>query len=119
MNLAVTILSIMLALLMAASGVPKILNTASAQKNSIHLGISDALSRFIGTAELAATGGLLVGIAWHPLASLTFVTGGALVVLMAGALTYHVRAHDTAGAMAPAVLTAVAAGVLTFLSILR
>ncbi|HKI43272.1 MAG: DoxX family protein [Mycobacterium sp.] len=116
MHLAATILSVLLALLMAATGSMKVLNTSTAQKNSRHLGYSTGLSRLIGLAELAATAGLLIGIAWHPL---TLVTAAAVVALMVGAVTYHVRAGDDARALAPAVITAAAAGALVILSIPR
>jgi hypothetical protein len=101
---------------MAATGMTKVLNTATAQKNSRHLGYSTGLSRFIGLAELAATAGLLIGIAWHPL---TLVTAAAIVALMVGAVTYHVRAGDQTRALAPALVTAAAAAALVVLSIPR
>ncbi len=116
MRLAAIILSVLLALLLAATGTLKVLNTATAQKNSQHLGYSTGLSRFTGLAELAATAGLLIGIAWHPLA---LVTAAAVVLLMIGAITYHVRAGDKAPALLPAIVTAAAAGALLVVSIHR
>jgi hypothetical protein len=93
-------------MLLASAGIPKVLNTSTAQGNTAHLGISTQLSRMIGVAELAAMLGLLVGIIWRPLA---IVTAAAVILLMVGALGYHLKARDNAQAMLPAVLTAAAA----------
>jgi uncharacterized membrane protein YphA (DoxX/SURF4 family) len=110
---AATVLSILLALLMVATGVPKVLNSATARKNAAHLAISTALSRLIGVAEVAAAIGLTAGMFIRPMAT---VTAAAVVFLMVGAAIYHRRARDPATAMAPAVITAAAAAAVVVLS---
>jgi DoxX-like protein len=115
MHVAVVALSVLLAVLMAASAAPKILDSQSAQRNQSHLGISRALSRRIGVSELAATAGFLVGLRWHPL---TTITAAAVVLLMIGASTYHVRARDNVVAMLPAISTLSISAALIALSFL-
>ena len=80
MHIATVVLSILLAVEFAFTGIIKILGTGTARKNAAHLGISLRLSRFIGIAELAAVVGLLAGIVVKPLA---IVTAAVVVLLMA------------------------------------
>ena len=98
MHIATVVLSVLLAVEFAFTGIIKILGTGTARKNAAHLGISLRLSRFIGIAELAAVVGLLAGIVVKPLA---IVTAAAVVLLMAGALGYHLKARDNGAACFP------------------
>ena len=77
-------------------------------------GISLRLSRFIGIAELAAVVGLLAGIVVKPLA---IVTAAVVVLLMAGALAYHLKARDNGAVLLPAAITGLAAIALLTLTI--
>ena len=106
MYIAATVLSILLALLLSATGIPKLLNGATARKNAAHLAISTSLSRLIGVAEIAAAIGLTAGMFIRPMGA---VTAAAVVLLMVGAAIYHRRARDPLTATAPAIMTAVAA----------
>ena len=114
MHIATVVLSVLLAVEFAFTGIIKILGTATARANAAHLGISLRLSRFVGIAELAAVMGLLVGIAVKPLA---IVTSVAVVVLMAGAAGYHLKARDKVTALLPAALTGLAAIALLVLTV--
>ncbi|MGO9285358.1 DoxX family protein, partial [Mycobacterium sp.] len=62
MHIATVVLSVLLAVEFAFTGLIKMLGTATARANAEHLGISLRLSRLIGVAELAAVVGLLAGI---------------------------------------------------------
>lgn len=106
MHIASVVLSVLVAALLAASGIMKAVNSQSAQRSAEHLGVSQQLSRLIGAAEIAAAVGLLVGLAVRPLA---ITTAAAVCLLMAGAIAYHVKAQDKIVALVPAVLTAAAA----------
>jgi hypothetical protein len=114
MHIAAVLLSVLLAVELAFTGIIKILGTGTARANAAHLGISMRLSRLIGVAELAAVVGLLAGIAVKPLA---IVTAAAVVLLMAGALGYHLKARDNGVALLPAAITGLAAGVLAVFTI--
>src|SRR5262245_2920690 len=114
MSIAAIVLSILLSAEFAFTGITKLLDTASAQANAAHLGISSRLSRMIGAAQLAAVVGLLVGLAFKPL---TVVTAAAVCLLMAGAFRYHLKALDKLPALLPAAITGFAALALLPLSV--
>lgn len=114
MDIATVVLSVLLAVEFAFTGLIKILGTATARANAEHLGISLRLSRLIGVAELAAVVGLLAGIAVKPLA---IVTAAAVALLMAGAVGYHLKAGDRGAVVLPAVITGLAAIALLALTV--
>ncbi len=114
MHIATVALSTLLAVEFALTGIIKILGTGTARTNAAHLGISLRLSRLIGIAELAAVVGLLAGIAVKPVAILT---AAAVLILMAGALGYHLKAHDKGAVLLPAAITGLAAAALVLLTI--
>jgi DoxX-like family len=103
MHVAFIVLSVLLALAMAGTGAPKTIQLSAVRSSAEHLGVSVALDRMIGLAEIAAALGLLLGIAFP---ALSIVTGAAVFLLMCGAIGYHIRAQDKVTAMLPAVLTA-------------
>jgi hypothetical protein len=106
MHVASIALSVLLALEMAVTGVPKVIQLSVVRASAEHLGVSVALDRMIGAAQVAAAVGLLVGIAFPPL---SILTAAAVCLLMCGALGYHVKAADKVAAMLPAVSTAAVA----------
>jgi hypothetical protein len=106
MHIAFIAVSVLLALEMVATGAPKILQLSISRTNAEHLGVSLALDRAIGAAEMAAAVGLVLGIAYP---ALSLVTGAAVCLLMCGAIGFHAKAKDNLLAMAPAVVTAVLA----------
>ncbi|MGO9653390.1 DoxX family protein [Mycobacterium sp.] len=114
MHIAAVVLSVLLAVELAFTGIIKIVGTGTARANAAHLGISLRLSRLIGVAELAAVVGLLAGIAVKPLA---IVTAAAVAILMAGALGYHLKARDNGAALVPAAITGLAAVALVVVTI--
>ncbi|KIU15409.1 hypothetical protein TL10_19040 [Mycolicibacterium llatzerense] len=97
------VVSIVLALEMAAIGTPKVLQISTVRDSAEHLGVSVDLDRMIGISQLAAAVGLLLGIAFP---TLSVVTGAAVCLLMCGAVRYHIKAQDKTVAMVPAVVTA-------------
>lgn len=113
MHIAFIIVSILLALEMAIAGVPKVIQLSAVRANAEHLGVSVALDRMIGAAEIAAAVGLLLGLAFP---ALSIVTGAAVFLLLCGAVRYHIKAHDKIMAMLPAVVTAAVAIVIVVLA---
>ena len=69
-----------------------------------HFGIAWRRYRLIGVAEVAAAAGVLAGLLWRP-AGLLAAAG--MVLLMAGALIVHRRAHDQVREAFPALLALV------------
>ncbi|KQW13310.1 DoxX family protein [Streptomyces sp. Root369] len=111
MYITAAILSVLLALVSLAAGAPKALlkGDVSAGLQS-HMGLSAGLVRFIGLAEVAATGGLIIGLFWQPLGIAAAI---GFTITMIGAVAFHAKAGDYAdaatrgNAMAPVILTAV------------
>jgi uncharacterized membrane protein YphA (DoxX/SURF4 family) len=99
MDIAGIVASVLLALVAAASGAPKIASTHQTRDEATHLGIPRTGYVVIGALEIAAAIGLLVGLA-RPL--LGIAAAGGLVLMMAGAVLTHLRAGDRTAAMAPA-----------------
>jgi hypothetical protein len=104
MFVATVILSVLLALAFAGAGVPKILAQPKMVEAAAHLGLPVRSFRIIGLVEVAAAAGLLIGLAWAPLG---IAAAAGLVLLMIGAIVFHVRAKDPVEAMAPVVVLAV------------
>ena len=91
-------------LLAAACLIPaaaKLLSHPKMQHAAAHFGIPWPRYQLIGVAELAAAGGVLAGLWWHPL-GLAAAAGIALLFL--GAVITHRRAADGGQEMAPALL---------------
>ncbi len=110
--LITTILSLVLAAGFVLGGVAALLRLPPFPENARRLGMSTGLGVFVGLAEIAA--GLAVAVAaFVPAVRLLGVAAAVgLVLLMAGALVFHRRAHDPAGQYVPAAsLGAVAAAV--------
>ncbi|MEV8563327.1 DoxX family protein [Streptomyces sp. NPDC051917] len=102
-------LSVLLALVTLTAGMPKtLLKGAESAGLQSRMGLSAGLVRFIGLAEVAAAGGLTVGLFWQPL-GIAAAIGFALTMI--GAVGFHAQCGDYATpdtrkkAMAPIVLT--------------
>ncbi|MCX4500649.1 DoxX family protein [Streptomyces sp. NBC_01728] len=106
------VLSVLLAIVGLAAGLPKALlkGNIPAQLQSPG-GLRAPLVRFIGLAELAAAAGLLAGLFWQPI-GIAAALGFAAVLV--GAIGFHAKSGDYANpetrgnAMAPAILTIIA-----------
>ncbi len=77
------------------TGHPKMRHAAA------HFGIPWPRYRLIGVAELAAAGGVLAGLWWHPLG---LAAAAGMVLLLLGALITHRRAADSGKETALALL---------------
>lgn len=111
MVVATVIASVLVALVAAASGIPKALRTPAMIEEAEHIGLSRSGYVVIGVLELAAAAGLLGGLAVAPLG---IAAAAGLVLMMIGAVVMHIRAGDPLAAMAPALVvgagTAIALG---------
>ena len=110
MYITAAVLSVLLALVSLAAGAPKALlkGDVSAGLQS-HMGLSAGLVRVVGLAEVAAAGGLIIGLFWQPLGIAAAI---GFTITMIGAVGFHAKAGDYAdpatrgNAMAPIILTA-------------
>ena len=87
------------ACLLPAAG--KLLGHPKMRHAAVHFGIPWPRYRLIGVAELAAAGGVLAGLWWHPLG---LAAAAGMVLLLLGALITHRRAADSGKETAPALL---------------
>ncbi|MFL6075633.1 MAG: DoxX family protein [Mycobacteriales bacterium] len=106
MSVLAAILSILLALTFLAGSPPKIARRDSVYARVRHLGFSQTLYQVVGVLELAAAIGLVIGLWVRWLGALA---AAGLVLLMIGALVYHVRARDTGKNAVPAAVILVVA----------
>jgi hypothetical protein len=93
--------SLLLAAVCLLPAAGKILGHPKMRQSAARFGISWPRYQLIGAAELAAAGGGLIGLWWHPL-GLAAAAGMALLLL--GAVITHRRAADSGKEMAPALL---------------
>lgn len=94
MMLAADVLSGVLAFVFGSAAVAKLVGQKQQVLTAEKLRIPWRRYRWIGVPEATAVAGLLAGYASAPLAA---AAASGLVLLMAGALTFRVRVHDSLG----------------------
>jgi DoxX-like protein len=94
MMLVADVFSGVLAFVFGSAAIGKLVRQRQQVQTAEKLRIPWNRYRWIAVAEAAATVGLLLGYAHAPLAAAAAI---GLVVLMAGALTFRLRVHDSAG----------------------
>jgi hypothetical protein len=97
-------LACVIALIFAVLGVAKILALPAMRELAVRSGFSTAAYRRIGVLEVAGAAGVALGLVVPLFGALA---GAGLLLLLAGALTTHVRNHDALRARAPAMVCAV------------
>jgi uncharacterized membrane protein YphA (DoxX/SURF4 family) len=108
MTIATAVASVLLALVSAASGIPKVIGTTTMVEEARHLGIPRTGYTVIGSLELAAAVALLAGLAARPLGT---AAAAGLVLMMTGAVATHTRVGDPFAAIAPALTVGAASAV--------
>lgn len=96
-----TTISILLALLFAATAAGKLTGHTASLAIRDHLGVPAVRWQQIGALELAGVAGVLLGLAARPLG---IAAAAGLALLSLGAIATHLRAGDKPAAAAPAVL---------------
>jgi DoxX-like protein len=89
------------ALLFIFSSLIKLVGVGQSLAIRDHLGVTPTQWRVIGLLELVGAAGVLAGLAWAPIGIAAAV---GLALLMLGAISFHVRASDSAADTAPAVI---------------
>jgi hypothetical protein len=110
---ALTVVTALLVSVLAVLGIAKVLAVPPIRARAAHVDFSVAAYRGIGCLEMAAVLGLVAGLRW-PALGLTATAG--VLLLMAGALTAHVRAGDSPRGWLPAIGTALLAGTYVLLA---
>ncbi|GHH01231.1 DoxX family protein [Streptomyces lanatus] len=110
MYITAAVLSVLLAFVSAGAGAPKALLKGDVPAAlQAHMGLSAGFVRFIGLAEAAAAGGLIIGLFWQPLGIAAAI---GFTVTMIGAVVFHLKAGDYAdpaarkNALSPVILMA-------------
>ena len=96
------VLTILVSVVLLATGVLKVVAVPDMRERATHLGYPLAAFRLIGALELVGVGGLWWGR--YESEALGVAAVGALLVLMAGAVVSHVRIGDGVTDVAPAVV---------------
>jgi hypothetical protein len=99
--IAEVIVTALLAALFTFSSLIKLVGVRQSLTIRDHLGVKPMQWRVIGLLELAGVVGVLAGLRWAPIGVAAAV---GLALLSVGAITFHVRAADSAADMAPAVI---------------
>jgi uncharacterized membrane protein YphA (DoxX/SURF4 family) len=94
------ILSVILAFAFGVAGAQKVAGAKMARDTADHLGVEWNRYRGIGVLELLAAIGLLAGLAVWPL---NVAAAAGLVLLMIGAVVFHIRAGDKINTFGPAI----------------
>lgn len=114
MNTTTTLLAGVLVLAFGALGAAKLVPVPAMRERAHHVGFSVAAYRRIGTLEVLAALGILLGAA-VPVIGVLAATG--LVLLLAGAVVTHLRNGDGIKEIAPALVFGVAAVVFVVLAV--
>ncbi|MDM4723043.1 DoxX family protein [Micromonospora sp. WMMA1363] len=116
MRFLVVSLTLVLASILLAVAVPKLTGQVQMRERMAHLGVSPGRTRMIGGLEIAAVGGLLLGLLWPPIGVAAAI---GVVLLMIGAAVYHARAKDPVSVTVVPVVFAAAAGALAVLPVVN
>jgi len=109
MRVALLVVSILLAALITYSAALKLTHRPTVVESYRKAGVPESWLNGLAALLLAAAAGLIVGL-WWPIAGVAAASG--LLAYFVLAIAFHVRANDTAHAITPGVLAAVAATTL-------
>ena len=101
MFVTTVVLSVLLAIGFALASLPKLSAADGMVAELGRLGVSNGLTRVIGALELLGAAGLVVGLR---VGALGIAAATGLVLLMAGAVGYHLKAHDPAQKAVPSLV---------------
>jgi len=114
MHIAAIVVSILLTLALAGSGIQKLRRAPAIVKQLGGLGVTPPMLTVLGSLELLAALGLIIGIWWIPLAIAAAI---GTVIYFIGAIVAHLRKRDRGVAPAAVLLLlAIATLVLLILS---
>jgi uncharacterized membrane protein YphA (DoxX/SURF4 family) len=91
MFVATLVLALLLAVVFVFAGGSKLAGVKQMRDSAEHLGLSFPAYQRIGALEVAGAAGLVIGLWFAPLG---IAAAAGLVLLMIGAVAYHIRAKD-------------------------
>lgn len=101
MSVIVAIASGLLAVVMAVTGILKVVGHESMRDNAEHFGFSMQAFKLLGLAEIAGAIGLIAGNWWT---ALGVISALAILLLLVGAAILHLHVDKSVKPAAPAVL---------------
>lgn len=107
--LVTIILTVLAALLFIGAGMAKIGARPAMVASAEHLGLSVKAYKLIGALEVLGAIGVLAGLVWRPFGVVASV---GLLLLMLGAVSFHVHAKDPAKELTPAGVAGVLSAVV-------
>ena len=102
MELTRIVVAVAFAAVCVGSAVPTLAGAAPMRQAAEHFGIPWPRYRLIGVLLAAAAVGIIVGIYW-PVAG--YLAASGMVLLLGGAVYFHLRARDPFVKLLPAVIT--------------
>ncbi|GLY26416.1 DoxX family protein [Micromonospora sp. NBRC 101691] len=115
MRIPIITLTVILASVLIAVALPKLLGQLEMRNRMARIGVSAGLTRTIGILEIAGIAGLLLGLLWWPIGVAAAV---GLTLLLIGAAVYHIRAKDPVPMAVVPVAFAVAAAAIAVMHVL-
>jgi Mn2+/Fe2+ NRAMP family transporter len=115
MHIATIVVSVLLAAAYVLAGASKVGGTRQMMEAADHFGIFRLAYRGIGALELLGAIGLLAGLVIGPLGTVAAI---CLVVLMVGAVSTHLRAHDPVQRATPAAALGLVAAAVAALHVM-
>jgi DoxX-like family len=109
MALASTIVSVLLAALMAAAAIRKLTHRQDVVRSYLRAGVPEDRLDLLAAVLLAGATGLLIGLAWAPIG---VAAAAATIVYFIGAVTSHIRARDAQHLPTPLAFEAMAVAAL-------
>ena len=109
MALASTIVSVLLAALMAVAAIRKLTHREDVVRSYLRAGVPEDRLNLLAAVLLAGATGLLAGLAWAPIGT---AAAAGTVVYFIGAVTSHIRAGDAAHLATPLAFEATALAAL-------
>ncbi|MFD3586661.1 DoxX family protein [Streptomyces sp. NPDC058683] len=113
MSIAYAVLTALMSAVLLASAGAKFIRPKRLVDQMSTLGLSYGVLPFLGVAQIAGAGGLVVGLRWAPLGVAAAV---GLALYFIGAVATHLRVGDFKGAP-PATVLAISAAVLVGLRV--
>jgi hypothetical protein len=109
MALVSTIVSVLLAALMAVAAIRKLTHREDVVRSYLRAGVPEDRLNLLAAVLLAGATGLLIGLAWAPIG---VAAAAATVVYFIGAVTAHIRAGDAQHLPTPLAFEAMAVAAL-------
>jgi hypothetical protein len=105
-SLAATIVSLLLAALLATAAIRKLSHREPIVQSYVRVGVPEDKLDYLAAILLAGAAGLLLGLVWAPIG---VAAAGGVICYFAVAIAFHIRADDARGLPTPVTIAVIAA----------